>query len=353
MVGGIRWISENPAIASVDQDGKVTANNAGETKITIKNGDKSASCKVVVYDSAVQDLAIKLKVTTEGTERVNATFRALHDYLEFLRTEVGEDAINELKAENFIRLGDYVDLPFLYVDGYQGAEDTEPLGVINETDNIDFGEKGRLLRIIVVGRNSFNPGAGNSYYKGGVEDAMPHLVMQFQNIPVWRVLHHGSGPISYADSDMRKYLVKVSDPEVLEEGNFTEGLILAGVPMDTDIIWAPNRELNNTLQTAVDEIKDKLWLATEWEMFGVGIMLNHTLENQKNQAFLEYYLEEGNKVKYAKRETSPYYKTTDYWEVSPNAALGSSYFPSLLNGTFIRAISINLDNGVAPAFCVR
>jgi hypothetical protein len=297
----------------------------------------------------VQDLAQKLGVTTEGPEGVEATFRALHDYLEFLRTEVGEDAINELKVENFIRLGDYVDLPFLTVDGYQGADDTEPLGVINEEKNIYLGDnKGWLLRIIVVGRNSFNPGAaGNRYYKGGVEEAMPHLVMQFQNLPVKRGMS-GTGPMAYKGSDMRKYLVKVSDPEVLEEGNFTKGLIMAGVPMADDIIWAPNREISNTAQDGVDPIKDKLWIATEWELFGVGIMSNHTLENQYNQTFLEYYLQEGSKVKYP--QTSP----ADYWTASPVAG-DTSYFLVMINGTTLREfyLNSNTSGGVAPAFCVK
>jgi hypothetical protein len=241
-----------------------------------------------------------------------------------------------------------------------GRDDTYTyLGKIEEAENIDLGTDkytgkviGGLLRIMVAGRNSFNPGAGNSYYKGGVDKAMPHLVMQFQNTPVVRSMYRGSGAMAYKDSDMRKYLVKVSDPEVLEEGNFTKGLILAGVPMNEDIIWAPNREISNTAQTAVDEIKDRLWIATESEMLGVGEKSNKTLEDKYNQAFLEYYREVGNSIKYKKEATSPYYGTVDWWVASP-AAGDSKNCCILINGVFSRPYALNTNGGIAPAFCVK
>ncbi|MDR2865095.1 MAG: hypothetical protein LBV68_05765, partial [Spirochaetaceae bacterium] len=279
------------------------------------------------------------------------------DYLEFLSKGLGEDdSINELKTEGFIRLGDYVDLPFLYVDGYQGLYDDpdyEFLGKIDESTNPDLGIDsysgqviGWLLRIMVVGRNSFNPGAGNSEYKGGVEEAMPHLVMQFQNSPVKRPIYGKKESMAYAGSDMRKYLVKVSSPEVLEEGNFTKGLIAAGVPMDTDIIWAPNREISNTAQTDVDKIKDKLWIPTEWEMFGFGLLSNTTLENKYNQAVLEYYL--------GAREIKKYNKSggdANCWNASPVAG-DSSHGGRLFNNSFTSSW-VNLPDGVTPAFCVK
>jgi hypothetical protein len=247
-----------------------------------------------------------------------------------------------------------VDLPFLYVDGYQGLYDDpdyEFLGKIDESTNTDLGEYGRLLRIMVVGRNSFNPGAGNSYYKGGVEEAMPHLVMQFQNTPVTRVMLTAGGtvPMAYAGSSMRRYLVKVSDPEdpkYPDEGNFTKGLMDVGVPMDDDIIWAPNRAISNTEQDGVDPIKDKLWITTEWELWGVGIRSNHTLENQTNQAFLEYY-QKGSKMKYLR--TGSY---TDTWVASPVAG-DSKHCCALYSGKTPNQMPLDSHCAIAPAFCVR
>jgi hypothetical protein len=174
--------------------------------------------------------------------------------------------------------------------------------------------------------------------------------MQFQNLPVRRMIDGGGGPMAYADSTMRKYLVKVSSsPEDAEaEGNFTKGLILAGVPMDTDIIWAPNREISNTAQDAVDTIKDNLWIATEREMWGVGMYSNMTLENRSNQAFLEYYLERGTMLKYVPTNTSGF----DAWLASP-AAGDSKKCCTLLSSANPEARELTSSGGIAPAFCVK
>ena len=44
----VAWISSNPAVAAVDDTGKVTALSAGTTVITAKAGEKSATCTVTV-----------------------------------------------------------------------------------------------------------------------------------------------------------------------------------------------------------------------------------------------------------------------------------------------------------------
>ncbi|MDR2865378.1 MAG: hypothetical protein LBV68_07210 [Spirochaetaceae bacterium] len=178
---------------------------------------------------------------------------------------------------------------------------------------------------------------------------MPHLVMQFQNSPVRRPMYRGSGPMAYAESDMRKYLVKVSDPEdpkYPDEGNFTEGLILAGVPMGKDIIWAPNREISNTAQDGVDPIKDKLWIATEWEIWGFGLRSNHTLENQTNQAFLEYYLEAREIKKYNKSPSN-----ASYWAASP--VVNNSSACCILFNNNSTSTAVGSTGDVVPAFCVK
>jgi hypothetical protein len=143
--------------------------------------------------------------------------------------------------------------------------------------------------------------------------------------------------------------VKVSSsPEDAEaEGNFTKGLIAAGVPMDTDIIWAPNRAISNTAQTDVDEIKDKLWITTEWELKGVGRKSNRDLETKYNQAFLEYY--KGSTVKSMKPGVG---SLSDYWEASP-AENDSKQCCLLFNGVSSNVYPLNSSPGVVPAFCVR
>ena len=47
----ITWTSGNPSVATVDQNGKVTALHEGTTTITAKAGDKTATCSVTVKKS--------------------------------------------------------------------------------------------------------------------------------------------------------------------------------------------------------------------------------------------------------------------------------------------------------------
>ncbi len=42
------WTSKNPAIASVEGNGRITANNVGETTVTATYGDRSIECKITV-----------------------------------------------------------------------------------------------------------------------------------------------------------------------------------------------------------------------------------------------------------------------------------------------------------------
>nr|WP_240939049.1 Ig-like domain-containing protein [Cloacibacillus porcorum] len=44
----VTWTSADPAVASVDENGKVTALSAGTTVITARAGEKSATCTVTV-----------------------------------------------------------------------------------------------------------------------------------------------------------------------------------------------------------------------------------------------------------------------------------------------------------------
>ena len=44
----VTWTSSNPSVASVDQNGKVTALQEGTAVITAKAGDKTATCSVTV-----------------------------------------------------------------------------------------------------------------------------------------------------------------------------------------------------------------------------------------------------------------------------------------------------------------
>jgi hypothetical protein len=189
-------------------------------------------------------------ITTDGITGVSDTFNAVHDY-------VSDKTAAELTSEGTIQLGDYIDLEGgITVDGAYVA-DAPVTPVFSSFEGYD----GRLLRLIVVGINSFN---AKGSYGGNGNGTGAHLVFQFQNLPF---VHSpeaiggvGTNANGYAGSEMKSYIT----------GPFLTGLINAGVP--GDILWAPTRYVANK-GYGVDgthEIRDELWLPTEREMFGDG-----------------------------------------------------------------------------------
>lgn len=72
----VNWLTDNESVATVDSDGKVTAINKGSAIITVstKDGNKRATCEVVVEPKIVSVTAIELNKTsvtlTEGESEV-------------------------------------------------------------------------------------------------------------------------------------------------------------------------------------------------------------------------------------------------------------------------------------------
>lgn len=60
----VTWSSSNPSVASVDNNGKVTAIAAGEATITAKAGEKTATCSVKVSTRVIPVASIILNKTT-------------------------------------------------------------------------------------------------------------------------------------------------------------------------------------------------------------------------------------------------------------------------------------------------
>jgi hypothetical protein len=343
---------------------------------------------------------------------VSAVFNALHAYI----ASVGASGAGSTVP--YVQLGDWVDLPSLSVAKYTRSDGNNIANAINDgqggpvlNKNLG-GDKGYLLRLIVVGNNSFHsgkgvggaynldtaaaqntygdymeypPGSGTSQYIDHIfalagarayNDATPHLVFQFQNIPGLAKMQTYNSHNGYLKSGMRAYLVPVikdfADPSSgldPDSGNFLEGLVNAGVP--DAVLFAPKRYVTNDGQrwdyydyydhytefaTGTDEIADKVWLPTAREMFGSDAGANVTYENNKNQARLEYY--SGDTEDEAKAKRVKYNSSGNgqwYWEASPG-----STGPVTTEGTFCSIGSSGsanytgstADYGVAPAFCV-
>jgi hypothetical protein len=324
-----------------------------------------------------QDIKAKFGISATGTTGVTDTFNALHTLISngTIATKVRYRAIVTLKAANgwtfagletnsftrevavnvtttisdyeatttitfgentfglafssVIKLGDYIDLPSLTIDG-TAIDDTE----------ISMGSadaKGHLLRLLVVGRNSFKP--GGSY--PGVSNAPEHLVFQFQNLPVTHNMEAtATNDSGYAGSAMKAYL----------NSKFLPGLRDAGVP--DSVLWAPTRKVANagSKKTGPDDITDKLWLPTVWEMTGGTQGLSSaTFETAANQARLEYYTPTTptRQIKYIRNNAAG-----EYWLASPSAQNGDMFCYITSYGGSAEGNAYDI-NGVAPAFCVK
>ncbi|GHV23797.1 hypothetical protein FACS189494_12000 [Spirochaetia bacterium] len=273
-----------------------------------------------------------------SADKVTDVFNALHDYIQNNPTTIG----------NLIKLGDYIDLHSLYVEGDTNYETDLNYGHIDATNtNVTAGGTayGKLLRLIVVGINSFNGYNGNN---------MPHVVFHFQNIPGKHMMNNsGAYTTGYLGSAMRKYLVPVETSHPLGEGggNFLTGLTGAGVPYE--VLWAPNRIVasrgNQTPEPQI--ITDILWLPTEREMFGGGPHSNSgppysvtNVETAENQARLTFYTDDVARKKGGAAES--------YLLASPYS--GSANSVVRVNNTGTSGTRGAGDvGGFAPAFCVK
>jgi hypothetical protein len=283
------------------------------------------------------------RVTSTGTDAVSDTFKAVSAFVKSAKTNA--------EISKGIHLGDYIDLPSLTVAAY-GGEGAD-FGEINVTNANLGGTKGYILRIIVVGINSFNSNdSTNTSYSVTDNDDTPHVVFQFQNLPGTQKMNpandsnpNGTNEGGYAKTLMRKYLVTVDDVG----GNFLAGLKKAGVP--AYVLWGPMRSLainyddDDTSGKPCNVIEDLLWLPTAWEMFGTQ---SYSAKSEKaaNQARLEYYTDE-KRVKYNMSGT-----TLWSWDASPYYDFLTSFCVISRDGGGIAYYASSVG-GVAPAFCVK
>jgi hypothetical protein len=258
---------------------------------------------------------------------VAAAFTALHDFIQ---------AGGLAKQPGVIKTGDWIDLEGglaveayrLFIGGFSHNAEAATQAV-----TLNGAAHGTLCRLIVAGVNSFNGINGNG--------TTPHVVFQFQNIPVKALINISSmvgSQYAYQDSDMRIYL----------NGYFRTGLKNAGVP--EGVLWVPKRYIGNV------NLQDSLWLPTEREMFQDGTSGGFgpyaiTLEKAENQARLEYYTSDSTRQKVSSANAaSPYWsssrrdrRTDEFCIVSGGGYPGYSGS----NG------SGGSSQGVAPAFCVQ
>jgi hypothetical protein len=299
------------AVSGISAAGSITVS-------VVRDGYKitPSSQTVTVCYSAGQPASIKERLGLPEVTSVTTAFYALHDYIQADGLSTGT-----------VQLGDWIDLGGLTVAAFNGSGDFT-------TSNTDLvGNHGTLLRLIVVGINSFN---------GKNDNDKPHVVFQFKNVPVTRGL--GGDSSNYAVSEIRKYLTPVDDAS--GSGNFLVGLINAGVP--EAVLWAPKRYVAQAA-TGSDAvmIEDLLWLPTVCEMANGPSYRNTSAETDTNQASLEtYYNSNSRRIKYNSGNSA-----TSYWTASLYPT-GSGYTYIITDGA-LQYTTPTSHLGIAPAFCVK
>jgi hypothetical protein len=261
-------------------------------------------------------------ITSTGVIGVTNTFIAVHTYVTGKTTA-------ELASDGIIQLGDYIDL--------EGGM-TVSGGISHETVayGADLGSgHGNLLRLIVVGINSFNASGTYTVTDNGTD---AHLVFQFQNVAfTHRMEVTNINTNGYAGSEMKTYLLD----------NFLPGLTAAGVP--DSVLWAPTRSVANKGSNAngTHTVTDKLWLPTDREMFGARTYSVDAHETAANQARLEYYTSNALRVKYNASNAAGW-----YWQASPHSASSTHFCTVGVDGYTYNNVASSVG-GCAPAFSVK
>jgi hypothetical protein len=94
-------------------------------------------------------------------------------------------------------------------------------------------------------------------------------------------------------------------------------------------------------------IADKIWLPTEYEMFGSQSYANTQAEAASDQGRLEYYDGNDRRIKYSRTDGS----ARVYWEASPRTGYTHYFCRVYTSGAAYTNGSCSVY-GVAPAFCV-
>jgi hypothetical protein len=142
----------------------------------------------------------------------------------------------------------------------------------------------------------------------------------------------------YLNCKMRQYLIN----------NMAAALEAAGVPLAAHG-YAPARRVSKggaAADPGYDTIQDKVFLPTEWEMFGARTYSNANAEAEAYQGRFTLYQDNASRVKKAKGNVA-----TVYWLASPYSGTAHIFTLVHSDGT-PHYNSAYGAYGVAPAFCV-
>jgi hypothetical protein len=362
-------------------------------------GNKTATAKSSVYTVQVadfgyhisstsptpMDLRNRLGISRGGREGVVDTFTAVHKLI--------ASPYDDFKT--VLKVGDYIDLPYLNVQADYHQGDSMPIdlpscAIALDANNAYLGgiDNDTILRIVIIGLDSYNGKNGNT---------TPHVVFQFKHVPVIsRVDFYGSW-LGFKWAQLGWYL----------NGNFLNGLANAGVPkaylwnptrvyaeMDnpTDLYWSyvssygawenlhyfPGENPGNwrTMSMEIRPVARNgydnfyfpymVWMPSELEMFGTktNSLIVETTADQAN--FTGYYKDNESRKK---RGMASNHAEVEYWTSSISSKTGRfdmlqldypndrwgwhKYVTVTATGTPSSAYQQIENVGVSPAFCIK
>jgi hypothetical protein len=232
---------------------------------------------------------------------------------------------------NFVE-GDYIDLVSLTVaSGYASG------GAITLTIS-DIVDGAPMTRFYIVTKNHMKGKNGNTQDNvafhsrhclgyDGVSGTDGHYMNSTNT---------NSG--GYAECQMRQYLTN----------NMQAALEAAGVPLAAHG-YAPARRVSkggSAASPGYDTIQDKVFLPTEWEMFGTRTYSNANAEDETYQGRFSLYQDNAGRIKKTKDGTARI-----YWLASPYSG-GTGAFVRVAADGSTSYYNANLVRGLAPAFCV-
>jgi hypothetical protein len=312
--GTLRALSNNDTIRAFSIS--VTNNSTDAGGIPLPQGGAARDLGVVVLGKTIQNASEMREVC----ERVHYT-------------------IESGQVNNLVN-GDYwwpelsANYKFVVAAGYDAD------GAVNLSTNADLGVNGRYVGFRIVSKNGIKGKNGNNF---------DHVFVHMMNYTNY---HTGDANLQghymestnintngYKGCKGRQYVIN----------NFLTGLKNLGIPFDEPWMKAPARKVSkggSASNPGFDLIEDKLFLPTEYEMFGSHTYSNSTAEAAADQGRWEYYDSNAKRIKYNNGSVAHI-----YWCASPYSGSAST-FCYVNSGGSADANNSSAAYGFAPAFCV-
>jgi hypothetical protein len=276
------------------------------------------------------DLMVKFGIKAPGYAyssitpvNVLMTFMAIHKYIA---------TVNPASAASKIAAGNYIDLRSL----------TVAKSAINAGDFTKTPASGGDLRLLVVGRNTFNGKHGNA-------GNLNHVVFRFAKSPGSHPYESALPRKTYLNSALRAYLLN----------QYITGLQNAGVPLhDDSVVYTPIRRTGkaNVVTTEYEQYTDKLWLPTAKEM-GNSTQWGNNFEKSAEAAAggglvtFEYY----------QSTPIPGSASEDFWTSTPGGGITANdttwsqtcYVLYVKSYNTFDVLSVENTRPVAPAFSIK